>query len=283
MYPWIDYGGRISPFKLVVFVALFVPAAWVALAYGQGWLGARPLTEAIHQIGLWTIRLLFIALAVTPLRQLLRWPRLVIVRRMIGVAAFCYAAVHLSLYVADQGFDLGKAASEIVLRYYLTIGFVTVLGLAILAATSTDGMVRRLGGRRWQKLHRIVYGLGILALIHYFLQSKLDEFEPLFIAGFFAWLMGYRIVAALRRDRRPPLWATAALGVAAAALTACGEAAYYWSMTGVGPLRVLEANFSLETGLRPAWIVLAAAAAVVVLAALRGVMARETRVRLRTA
>jgi len=87
MYPWYDYGGRVSPLKLTVFVALFVPATWVIFAYAFGLLGARPLNEAIHQIGLWTIRLIFLALAVTPLRQIQQWPRLILVRRMIGVAA----------------------------------------------------------------------------------------------------------------------------------------------------------------------------------------------------
>jgi methionine sulfoxide reductase heme-binding subunit len=149
MWPWYDYGGRLSPFKLAVFVALCLPALWVALAYGQGWLGARPLNEAIREIGLWTIRLIFLALAVTPLRQMLQWPQLIIVRRMIGVAAFGYVLAHLFLYTAQQAFDLAVVAREIALRVYLTIGFAALLGLAALAATSTDGLVRRLGGKCW--------------------------------------------------------------------------------------------------------------------------------------
>src|SRR6516165_10789947 len=104
-WPWYDYGGRLSPLKLTIFVALFVPGCWVAAAYGFGLLGARPLNEAIREIGLWTIRLVFLALAVTPLRQALRWPQLIIVRRMIGVAAFAYVLVHFSLYTAQQAFD----------------------------------------------------------------------------------------------------------------------------------------------------------------------------------
>lgn len=136
MYPWHDYGGRVSPLKLAVFLALFVPAGWVVLAYACGLLGARPLNEAIHQLGLWTIRLIFLALAVTPLRQILQWPRLLVVRRMIGVAAFAYVLMHFSLYVVSQAFDLGKVASEIALRIYLTIGFTALLSLAALAATA---------------------------------------------------------------------------------------------------------------------------------------------------
>ena len=99
----------------------------MAVAYGLDLLGARPVNEAIHQIGLWTIRWIFLALAVTPLRQILQWPRLIAVRRMIGVAAFVYAMIHFTLYTADQAFDVGKVASEIALRVYLTIGFTALL------------------------------------------------------------------------------------------------------------------------------------------------------------
>src|SRR4030088_2493238 len=144
MYPWQDYSGRLSPLKLAVFVALFLPGLWTAIAFGVGWLQPRPFTEAIHQVGLWMLRFLFIALAITPLRQILQWPRLLLVRRMVGVTAFAYAFMHLTLYTADQMFDLVKVATEIVLRIYLTIGIVAVLSLAALAATSTDAMIKRL-------------------------------------------------------------------------------------------------------------------------------------------
>src|SRR5208283_1047833 len=122
MYPWNNRSGRLVPLKLIVFAALFAPAIWVAAAYCLDLLGARPLNEAIHQIGLWTIRLIFLALAVMPLREVLQWQQLILVRRMIGVAAFAYAMIHFGLYTADQMFDLEKVASEIALRIYLTIG-----------------------------------------------------------------------------------------------------------------------------------------------------------------
>ena len=148
MYPWQDYSGRLSPLKLAVFIALFLPGLWTAFAFGMGWLQPRPFTEAIHQVGLWMLRFLFIALAITPLRQIVQWPRLILVRRMVGVAAFTYGLAHISLYLADLKFDFAKAATEIALRIYLTIGFTALLGLTALAATSTDAMVRRLGARR---------------------------------------------------------------------------------------------------------------------------------------
>lgn len=256
--PWDDYSGRLSPLKLVVFTALFVPAGWVAFAYGFGMLGARPLNEAIHQVGLWTIRLIFLALAVTPLRQILRWPRLIVVRRMIGVAAFAYVLIHFTLYTASQAFDLDKVASEIVLRLYLTIGFTALLGLAVLAATSTDGMVRRLGGRRWQRLHRLVYAIGVLAVIHYCFQSKLDEWQPTIMAGLLVWLLGYRLLLWRfgERGRLALAW-VGGLGLTAASAAALGEATYFRFAFHAPLLRVLQTNLSLATGLRPAIVVLA--------------------------
>src|ERR1041385_5402944 len=104
MSPFTDYAGRVSPLKTAVFAALFVPGVWTAADYLQGNLGPRPMTEVIHALGLWAIRLLFVALAVTPLRQVFAWPQLILVRRMVGVAAFAYAAIHLVGYAADQMF-----------------------------------------------------------------------------------------------------------------------------------------------------------------------------------
>ena len=167
-------------------------------------------------------------------------------------------------------FDLAKVASEIVLRIYLTIGFTAVLGLAALAATSTDAMVRRLG-RRWQRLHRLVYLIALLAVVHYWMQSKLEVWEPTIMAGIYLWLMGYRVLARFVavRGRVPLVW-VGALGVAAAVLTALGEAAYFWLAYGVDPLRVIAANWSLDTGVRPAPIVLALALAVTAAGACAG-------------
>ncbi|HXQ51944.1 MAG TPA: protein-methionine-sulfoxide reductase heme-binding subunit MsrQ [Stellaceae bacterium] len=256
MFPWVDYGGRFSPLRAAVFAALFLPGLYVALAYSQHWLGARPLTEAIHQLGLWTIRLIFLALAISPARRLLNWPRLIEVRRMVGVAAFCYVIAHFSLFIIDEAFDLFEVVSEIVLRIYLTIGFTALLGLGALAAASTDGMVKRLG-RRWQKLHNLVYGIGVLAIIHFFIQSKADVWEPIWMAGLYCWLMGWRVLDwAAPRGRTAPLWQVAALCLAAAVVTGLGEAVYFMFAMGAPFGRVIEANFSTAIGVRPSWIVL---------------------------
>lgn len=281
--PWYDYGRQFSPLKALVLAALFVPGLWTAIAFDLGLLGARPLTEAIHQFGDWTIRLIFIALAISPARVVLQWPQLLQVRRMVGVAAFAYAFTHLSLYFADEAFDIATVASEIVLRIYLTIGFSALLGLAVLAVTSTDGWQHRLGARRWQSLHRILYGIAFLAVIHYFMQSKLDEWEPTVMAGIYVWLMACRLLDWRFGRSRRMVARMAAMSLAAGALTALGEAAYFTVALGAPFGLVLMADFSLETGLRPAWVVLVSTAALALLGALRPLVRRLAKARLRTA
>jgi sulfoxide reductase heme-binding subunit YedZ len=267
--PWFDYSGRFSPFKTTVFAALFVPGLYTTAMFALDRLGARPLTEAIHEFGDWTIRLIFISLVISPARIVLQWPRLLDVRRMIGVAACIYVLIHLSLYIADESFALATVASEILLRIYLTIGFTALIGLCVLAITSTNGWQRRLGGRRWQKLHRIIYGIGVLAVIHFCMQSKLDEWEPTVMAGIFVWLMGCRLVGWWLGRGKLPLWSVAALSLTSGVLTAIGEAVYFWLAMGAPLVLVLQANLSLETGLRPAWVVFASTFAIALLGWLR--------------
>ena len=135
-----------------------------------------------------------LSLAVTPARRLFNAPKLINMRRTLGVTAFCYAVLHLTLYVVQEKYDLVKVASEIVLRIYLTIGFVALIGLIALAATSTDGMIKRLGGARWNRLHKLVYPIAILGIIHFLMQTKLDISESVMVAGFLFWLLGYRLM-----------------------------------------------------------------------------------------
>lgn len=281
--PWNDYSGKLSPLKLTVFIALFLPVSWTLFAAATERLGARPLTEAIHQQGLWTIRLILIALAITPLKAILAWQRLVLVRRMVGVAAFAYILLHFSLYIADENFRLAVVVSEIVKRIYLTIGFTALCGLAVLAATSTDRMVRRLG-RKWQTLHRLVYLICLLGLIHYSMQSKLDQWEPVIADGIFVWLMGYRLLAWKFAVRgRLPLGWVAGLGVVATVLTGLGEALYFYLAFHAPVGRVLMADFSLQTGVRPAAVVAGFSVIVLVVGLVRTYVAPPARTRPRFA
>jgi sulfoxide reductase heme-binding subunit YedZ len=267
--PWRERNGQFSWFRAAVLAALCLPGIVTVIQYYAGAFPVRPLTEIIHATGLWTIRLLMIALAITPLRAAFRWPRLVVVRRMVGVAAFAYAFSHITFYAADNMFDLGKVASEIALRIYLTIGFATLLILGALALTSTDAALRRMGGPNWIRLHRWVYLAGVLATIHYFMQSKLVVSEPLVVAGLFVWMMLYRLVLwTAGSDRASALPTVAGLGVAAAVITGLGEAAYYHFVNHVHFLRVLAADFHWSR-IAPAWVVLGIMTVVVLVTAFR--------------
>lgn len=259
MFLFTDRAGRFSLLKTCCLLVLVAPAAWLLWRALDHDLGPRAMTEAMHFTGQWAVRFLLAALALTPLMRLFRWTRLALIRRMLGVGAFAWAAGHLFLYVASVKYDIAFAASEIVSRYYLTIGFAALLGLAMLAATSTDAMIARLGAW-WKRLHRVVYLIAALAILHFFMQSKLDASEATLMAGLFLTLMIYRLAFALRRPIRPVMLASVA--AAGAVATALAEFAWYGLATGANPWRVLQANLHPERGLRPAVLVLLAAAAI---------------------
>ena len=137
--PWRDRHGRFLPLKAAVLFAGCIPGAVLAFWWASGALGGRPVTEVIHGTGDWAIRFLLITLAITPAARVLNWPRILLVRRIVGLTALAYAVTHLCLYVVDQNYNLLVVVSEIFRRFYLTIGFVTLLGLGVLGTTSTDG------------------------------------------------------------------------------------------------------------------------------------------------
>lgn len=274
--PWRDYSGRVSPLKTATFAVLFLPGLWVAYRFATHALGARPLDEALLEIGQWTLRILFLALAVSPLSRMLAWPRLNLIRRMLGVGAFAYITIHFSLYIVSESYNLGAVASEIVNHVYLSIGFVALMGLAALAATSTDRMVRRLGPRRWQALHRFVYLIGAFGLVHFFLQSKLDEWEPTVMIGLFAWLMGWRALTWGFGRQPVPLWSVVFLTLVAGPFIALLEAVYFHFAYHVAVARVLMADLSLQTGVRPAWIVFGIVAAATGAALARAALRRPS-------
>jgi sulfoxide reductase heme-binding subunit YedZ len=274
--PWRDRRGRFLPFKATVLASLFVPAILYAAWWAAGDLGAEPLKEAIHGTGLWAIRLLLVSLAITPFARALDWNGLLLVRRNVGVAAACYGVAHLFLYVVDQKYNLLTVASEIALRFYLTIGFVALLAMLALAVTSTDGWVKKLG-RNWKRLHWLAYPIAAVALLHFLIQKKLNVSEPTLFAGLFLWLMAWRLVPERWRRRRGIAFAAALYGglaIAATALTVAVEFAWYGLATKVDPFRVLYANESIARGLRPAHWVLVVGLALTVLFVARRLQAR---------
>lgn len=277
---WRDRRGRLSALRIVTLAVLLLPLAKAAFDAGEIAHGARPLNDLIHRAGFWTLVFLGLTLAVTPFRSIARYGQLIDVRRMLGVGTFCYAAAHLALYIADQGYDAGKVVHEITHRVYLIIGFVAWLGLAALAITSTDGMTRRLGPLRWRRLHQLIYAIALLALIHYFQQTKADVTVPVFAASLFAWLIGYRLAGWWLGRSELSTLQLAVLSAAVAVLTFLGEAVGIGIAFHVSPLRVLDTVFDFDAGIRPGWQVLVAGFAVVVLDAVRSRWSgRATRAR----
>lgn len=191
--------------KLLVFVLCLVPLGHLAWRAWNQDLTANPIEYITHVTGDWTIRLLVITLAVTPLRRLLALPDLIRFRRMLGLYAFFYATLHVLTYlVIDHFFDFQGILGDVAKRRFITVGFAGYVMLAALAVTSTTGWIRRLGGKRWQRLHRLVYFAIVAGVVHYYWLVKSDTRLPLFYGALAALLLGYRVAAwAARRGDRP--------------------------------------------------------------------------------
>lgn len=199
--------GRSPALKPVVFALCLVPFAELLLRMAGlglwGGLGANPVESIIRFSGDWAIRMLLVALAVTPVRELTGLQWLAKLRRMLGLFAFFYAVVHVLAYVGmDQLLDWGRIWADIVKRNYITVGMAAFVILTALAATSPKRMVKALGGKRWQRLHKTVYAAGALAVLHYAMMVKADLRVPLIHAGILALLLAARPL--LRRWRRRP-------------------------------------------------------------------------------
>ncbi len=168
--------------KPVVFTVCLLPFAWLLWLVYTSQLGSNPVEELLHQTGSWALRFLLVVLAVTPLRKLSGWTVVLRFRRMLGLFAFFYASLHFSVYfLLDLGMDLAFVVEDILKRPYITVGFTALVLLVPLAVTSTKGMMRRLGPN-WKKLHRLVYLIGILGVVHYIWLIKADLLEPLIYA-----------------------------------------------------------------------------------------------------
>jgi sulfoxide reductase heme-binding subunit YedZ len=260
---WHDRRGRLSPLRIATLALLLLPVAKALIDAGDIAHGARPINDVIHRTGFWALVFLGVTLAVTPFRRIARYGNLIDVRRMLGVGTFIYIAAHLVLYVADLKYDIAKVLSELTTRVYLIVGGVAWIGLAVLAVTSTDGMVKRIGGLRWRRLHQSIYVIALLALIHYFQQTKADLTVPVFVAGLFTWLIGYRVLTWWQDQNELSTLSLLALGIIVSLLTFAGEAIGIGITFGVSPLRVLETVFDFDAGIRPGWQVLAASLVVV--------------------
>lgn len=201
-------NSQVSALKVMAFALALAPLARLATGafFFPEWLGANPAEYITRATGDWTLRFVLITLAVTPLRKLSGWGWLLRLRRMLGLYAFFYGVVHLSSYVSfDHVFEVGEIIKDIIKRPFITVGFATLLLLLSLAVTSTNAMVRRLGAKRWGALHRLIYIIGPLGVLHFWWMVKKDLTEPVIYALVLALLLGYRLVVRLRASRKPAL------------------------------------------------------------------------------
>ncbi len=196
-------------FKPVVFLACLIPLARLGWKAYMGLLGANPIEVITHSTGDWILIFLMITLAVTPLRKLTGLLWLIRYRRMFGLFAFFYAVLHFTTYIwLDKFFDLHEMLADVAKRRFITVGFTGFLLLIPLALTSTKGWIRRLGGKRWQAVHRLIYLSAIAGVIHYWWLVKADITKPAQYAFVLSLLLGYRLVIWLLM-RRPPKKASA--------------------------------------------------------------------------
>jgi sulfoxide reductase heme-binding subunit YedZ len=185
---------HIALIKAALFLACLAPLAYYVWSFQQDNLGANPIEAVTRGMGLWALRFLLITLTVTPVRKLARQPWLGRLRRMLGLFTFFYACLHLTTYVwFDQFFDWAAIAKDILKRPFITAGMVAFVLMVPLAATSSHAMVRRLGGRRWQELHRTIYAIAMIAVLHFWWMVKLDTREPTIYALIVFVLLGLRL------------------------------------------------------------------------------------------
>ena len=206
---------RIAAIKTCLFAAALAPFTALVVAGFTDGLGANPVEAITHTTGEWTLRLLLVTLAITPLRHLTGWVWLTRLRRMVGLFAFFYLALHFTTYaVLDASLDLAYVVEDVADRLFITAGFAAFVMLVPLAATSTNAMVRRLGPLRWRRLHRLVYTAGICGVLHYLWLVKADLREPLVYTAILAALLAARLPVVVkwmqaRRSRSAARRATA--------------------------------------------------------------------------
>ncbi len=194
--------------KPLGFVLGLLPFVWLVVAAAFDWLGANPAEALERSTGDWTLRMLCVVLAITPLRTIAGLPSLARFRRMAGLFVYFYAVLHLLAYSwFDMGFDLADIAKDIVKRPFILVGFTAVVLLTPLALTSFNRAIKALGGRRWQMLHRLVYAVAVLAVVHFFwMRAGKNNFAEVAVyAAILGGLLGWRVVQALKkRGLKPP-------------------------------------------------------------------------------
>jgi methionine sulfoxide reductase heme-binding subunit len=258
VWPWQetkrDAKREFSWLKASVFALMFAPAIWLVYQVGAEQLGPVPLGGMTYWSGVWATAILLLALAITPAATILRWRRLIVARRMIGVTALAYSIAHIIIYFALRLWNFASIAHEMATRLSLILATVATIGLLALGATSVDAAVARMGAKGWQRLHNTIYVVAALALVHFLLSPDIYP-EQYLLSGMFFWLMVWRVLNARGQGRDAR--ALALLAVAACLFTASLEALWIWAYHGYAPAATLRNNFTLDLGIAPAWQVLA--------------------------
>ena len=197
-----DPRRRILLLKTAIWITGLTPILWLTVSFFQRNLGVNPVEKIIHIQGRWTLVFILATMAVTPIRRLTGWNRIIQVRRLLGLFAFAYACIHFLAYAGmDQLFALSYIVEDVLDRRYITAGFAALVLMVPLAITSTKGWIRRLG-KRWQRLHRLAYVAAGLGVLHYFWKVKGDTFWPLVAALALAGLFGVRVAYRRKKRRR---------------------------------------------------------------------------------
>ncbi|MCX8501560.1 MAG: sulfoxide reductase heme-binding subunit YedZ [Alphaproteobacteria bacterium] len=196
-----NYNLSIKNWKRVVFVLCLIPLALLAWRVTTDQIVGDVLNVMIRDLGVWGMRFLLLSLAITPIRKLSGWRFLASFRRMIGLYGFFYTVLHFGMYIVfEKSLLLSAILADIARRPYITFGVAAFVVLIPLAVTSTNGMIKRLGGRNWQRLHRIVYYSMIAAVVHYYLLAKADKSQPILYGAVLLVLLGYRLFGFLRNQ-----------------------------------------------------------------------------------
>jgi sulfoxide reductase heme-binding subunit YedZ len=185
--------------KLVISINALLPLGLLAVDAIRGRLGANPIEFFLRTTGVLTLTFLLLTLTVTPLRRLLGWNEAIKFRRMLGLYAFFYGCIHLTTYVGfDRGLSVTGTVNDVIQRPFIAIGMTAFLLMVPLALTSTNGMVKRIGGKRWQKLHRLTYLVAVLGVVHFWMIVKSDVFYPMMFGLVVVLLLGFRVITRRR-------------------------------------------------------------------------------------
>ncbi len=251
--PWTDRAGRLSMLKLVVFIIVCAPTAYMQAVW---WADKLPTmtTFVVKESGEWSMRFIVAAVAVSPLRRIARFNKLILVRRMLGLASLFYGFVHLWFYFTSQHYDWRFILEGALTAPFLTTGYIALLLMIVLGVTSNDLSVRKLGTNGWRRVHWIVFPAAVLSLLHFILERRTDGDEIALISGILLYLLSYRVMRYYNLPTGPimlfllaPLAALATVGM---------EGAFYKFATGVHAPTIMWLNVTFHEGLRPAWWVL---------------------------